>query len=181
MYFSRNKLNKTINYMIIFSKRFFSQQEPIDISHLSPEAQKEIISRERRKIELDQKISDTANSLSKSKKRASMSIEDNAKLGAYEMSKNPIAGIGTSLGGSVLGVKVGDWASKAAGFLGAGEGVQGALKMGGFTASRYLTPLITDTAGKISGAVKGMTAGISAKRNERKLKRLAKKRASLEE
>lgn len=168
--------------MIIFSKRFFSQQEePIDISHLSPEAQKEIISREKRKIELDQKISDTAQSLSKSRKRASMSIEDNAKLGAYEMSKNPIAGIGTSLGGSVLGVKVGDWASKAAGFLGAGEGVQSALKMGGFTASRYLTPLITDTAGKISGAAKGMTAGISAKRNERKLKRLTKKRESLGE
>lgn len=167
--------------MIIFSKRFFSQQEPIDISHLSPEAQKKIISRERRKIELDQKISDTARSLSKSRTRASMSIRDNAKLGAYEMSKNPIAGIGTSLGGSVLGVKVGDWASKAAEFLGAGEGVQGALKMGGFTASRYLTPLITDTAGKISGAVKGMTAGISAKRNERKLKRLTKKRESLGE
>jgi hypothetical protein len=168
--------------MIIFSKRLFSQQEePIDISHLSPEAQKEIISRERRKIELDQKISDTAHSLSKSRKRASMSIEDNARLGAYEISKNPMAGVGTSLGGSVLGVKVGEWASKAAGVLGAGDGVQNALKLGGFGTSRYLTPLITDTAGRISGAIKGMTAGISAKRNERKLKRLTKKRASLEE
>lgn len=110
-----------------------------------------------------------------------MSIKDNAKLGAYEMSKNPVAGIGTSLGGSVLGVKVGEWASKAARFLGAGEGVQNALKMGGFGASRYLTPLITDTAGKISGAAKGMTAGISTKRGERKLKRLIKERESLGE
>ena len=65
--------------MIILNKKLFS--EPIDISHLSPAAQKKIISRERKKIELDQKLEHTANSLRKSRQRASMSISENAQLG----------------------------------------------------------------------------------------------------
>ena len=165
--------------MIIIKR--FSQTEPIDISHLSPAAQKEIISRERKKIELDQKISDTSESLMKSRSRASMSLEDNAKLGAYEMAKNPLTSVGSAIGSPVIGGKIGQVAAKGAAFLGAGEGLQNALSIGGYAVGRMVTPVITETAGKVVGAVKGATAKRAATRKEKKLKRLIKKREAMGE
>lgn len=159
--------------MIILRKKIFSQ-EPIDISHLSEGAQKKIIARERKKIELDQKISDTEEKLELSKRRASMSISDNAKLGAYELQKNPLASAGSSIGGAVLGSKIAQGASAVLG--GGGDGLYMASRMIGST----LAPAITDTAGRAIGAIKGMTAESAAKRSEKKLERLAKKRAKLD-
>lgn len=166
---------------MIIIKRFSQNTEPIDISHLSPAAQKEIISRERKKIELDQKISDTSESLMKSRSRASMSLEDNAKLGAYEMAKNPLTSVGSAVGSSVIGGKIGQAAAKGAAILGAGEGLQNALSIGGYTVGRMVTPVITETAGKIVGTVKGATAKRAAIRKEKKLKRLIKKREAMGE
>lgn len=161
--------------MIILSKKLFSQ-EPIDISHLSKSAQNKIIEKERKKIELDQKIADTSEALKTNRQRASMSISDNAKLGAYELKRNPLASAGSSIGGAVLGNKVAQGVMAATG--GAGGEV---LYMTSRVIGSSLAPAITDVAGKAVGAVKGMTAGMAAKRNERKLERLAKKRAKLGE
>lgn len=160
--------------MIILRKKIFSQ-EPIDISHLSEGAQKKIIARERKKIELDQKISDTEEKLELNKRRASMSISDNAKLGAYELQKNPLASAGSSIGGAVLGSKIAQGAGAVLG--GGGDGLYMASRMIGST----LAPAITKATGSVVGAVKGLTAGMTAKRKEKKLMRLAKKRAKLGE
>lgn len=165
--------------MIIIKR--FSQTEPIDISHLSPAAQKEIISRERKKIELDQKISDTSDSLMKSRSRASMSLEDNAKLGAYEMAKNPLTSIGSPMGSYLIGGKIGQVASKGAAMLGASAKLQDVIELGGIGAGRMVTPIITEAAGKAIGTVKGLTAKSAVKRKEKKLKRLIKKREAMGE
>lgn len=164
-------------------KRFSSQQEPIDISHLSPAAQKEIIRRERKKIELDQKISDTHDSLMKSRSRAGMSLEDNAKLGAYEMKKNPVASFGSAVGGSVLGGKIAKTATTVASkFIpGMGEGASEALYVGARMAGSSLAPAITEGVGKAVGTVRGLTAESAARRKEKKLRRLLKKREQLGE
>ena len=160
--------------MIILSKKMFSQ-EPIDISHLSPAAQKKIITRERKKIELDQKLADTSESLQKSRQRASMSISDNAKLGANEMQKNPLVAAGSSIGGAVLGSKIAQASSSIVPGAG-GEVLYMTSRMLGST----LAPAITRAAGSIVGSVKGLTANMASRRKERKLARLMKKRASLE-
>lgn len=158
-------------------------QEPIDISHLSPAAQKKVIEKERKKIQLDQKISDTQDSIRKSRNRANMSIEDNAKLGAYEMQKNPLASTASGIGGAVLTGKLTDTAlTVASGFMpGMGGGATEAIRMGARMAGGTLAPAITELTGKAIGAVKGLTAERSAKRKEKKLKRLMKKRERLGE
>ena len=161
--------------MIVLSKKMFSQ-EPIDISHLSPTAQKKVIAKERKKIELDQKLADTSESLNRSRQRASMSISDNAKLGAHELQRNPLAAAGSSIGGAVIGSKIAQGASSLLP-AGGGEVLYMTSRMLGST----LAPAITRAAGSVVGAVKGLTAGIAARRKEKKLMRLAKKRAKLGE
>ena len=162
--------------MIILTNKLFSGQEPIDISHLSPGAQKEIIKRERKKIELDHKISDTKDSLEKSRSRASMSLADNAKLGAYEMRKNPAASLGSSVGGIMLSGKIAEAASKATSAMGIGGGLSEAAIITARMAGSSLGPIISDTAGKAVGTIKGLTAGRAVARKEKKLARLTKKR-----
>ena len=165
--------------MIILTKKLFSDQEPIDISHLSPGAQKEIIKRERKKIELDHKISDARDSLEKSRSRANMSLEDNAKLGAYEMKKNAAASIGSSVGGIMLSGKIAQAASNATTALGLGNGVSEAAAITARIAGSSLGPMISDAAGRAVGTVKGLTANRSVARKEKKLERMMKKREQM--
>ena len=162
--------------MIILTKKLFSGQEPIDISHLSPGAQKEIIKRERKKIELDHKISDTKDSLEKSRSRASMSLADNAKLGAYEMKKSPVASIASGTAGYMIGGKLAGGASVVAKSLGAPAGMTDALSYVGRIGGSYVGAALSDYSGKAIGTVKGLTADLAVKRKEKKLARLTKKR-----
>lgn len=167
--------------MIIVTKTF-SGDGKIDISHLSPGAQKKIIARERKKIELDQKISDTSESLKASKSRAAMSLEDNAKLGAYEIKKSPIASMGSAVGGSVLGGKIARFATNTAAKMipGIGDAGKEAIYMTGRIAGSQLAPGITEATGKAIGTVKGLTAKAAVKRKEKRLNKLVKERQSLD-
>jgi hypothetical protein len=97
------------------------------------------------------------------------------------MAKNPLTSIGSSAGSYLIGGKIGQVVSKGAAMLGASDGLQDAIKIGGISAGRIVTPIITEAAGKAIGTVKGLTAKSAAMRKEKKLKRLIKKRESMGE
>lgn len=164
--------------MIIITKSF-SADGKIDISHLSSGAQKRIIKQERKKIELDQKIADTEDSLRASKSRSAMSLEDNAKLGAYELKKNPVASIASGAAGFTLGGKIGQEAAALAAKVGA-PGLAEPLGYVGRVGGSMIGSAISEFTGKTIGAIKGLTANRAVKKKERKLNRLLKKRQDLE-
>lgn len=178
--------------MIIITKSFSEGQ--IDISHLSPAAQKRIIANERKKIELDQKISDTKNSIGELRQRASMSIADNARIGAMKMRRNPMVGFASSVGGMTLSQnarskvgdilskpKVGEVLTKISPKLADSNLLSNASIIGTSMLAYRAIPWASGIAGRVGGAIRGMTAKAAARRKERKLVRLAKKRAQLGE
>lgn len=172
-------------------------QEPVDISHLSKGAQNKIIARERKKIELEQKMDSVKESLMKSRERANMSVADNAMIGSRKLSRNPLVsnalaigsmGISSAASDKTLSLIVGKHA-KAAAKAGTelteqavnslkAENAGKAAMVG--MAARMALPSVLSAVGGVAGAVRGLTANMTAKRQEKKLARLAKKRAKLE-
>ena len=167
--------------MIIITKSFSEGQ--IDISHLSPGAQKRIIERERQKIELDQKIADTKSSLGELKQRAQMSIADNARIGEIKTGRNELVGAANSIGGMGLSTVAGETVSNLIDTHAPGMGSFGKSIIRGLSSSLSyrVVPEITKKIGQVGGAIRGLTAESSARRKERKLQRLIKKRDNLED
>ena len=170
--------------MIIIQKKLFSEEEKIDISHLPPSQQKKIIREERKKIELEGRIKDTAQSMMDSRRRANLSISDNARLGAAEIKRNEVAGIASGaasfLGGSRASQVASEGASKFLG-LTAGSFGNDLIGYGARTAVMMTVPKITEGVGKAVGAVKGVLAKPASKIKERKLRRLIQERESMGE
>lgn len=167
--------------MIVITKSFSEGQ--IDISHLSPGAQKRIIARERKKIELDQKIADTKNSIGELRQRASMSIADNSKIGAMNVKKNPMMGFASSVGGMTIaqGAKegVGSFIAKNLPKAADSNLLSNAAMIGTSMLAYRVIPWAAGIAGRVGGAIKGLTAKGAARRKERKLARLSKQRERL--
>ena len=167
--------------MIVITKSF--SEGKIDISHLSPRAQKRIIAQERKKIELDQKIADTKNSIAELKQRASMSISDNSKIGAMKLKRNPMMGFTSSVGSMAVAQearsKIGTLLAKASPKISDSNLVNSAAFVGTSMLANSIVPWAIGAAGKLGGAVRGLTAQGAARRKERKLERLSKKRAKL--
>ena len=170
--------------MIIIQKKLFSEDEKIDISHLPPSQQKQIIRKERKKIELEGEIKDTAKSMMTSRRRANLSIRDNARLGAAEIKRNELAGIASGaasfLGGSKASQIASEGATKVLGITSGSLG-NDLIGYGARTAVMMAVPKITEGVGKAVGAVKGVLAKPSAKLKERKLRRLIQERENMEE
>ena len=166
--------------MIIYKKKYFNQEQ-IDISHLSPSEQKKIISNERKKIELDRKISDTAKSFFENKKRSSLSISDNAKIGENKIQQSPLANTASSTASFVAGSVASD---KITNFAASSLGLDPiAAKTAGFlsrTVVSTVVPKLKNTVGKVGGVLKGLTADFSARQNIKRINRLAKKREKLD-
>lgn len=167
--------------MIIITKSFSEGQ--IDISHLSPGAQKRIIAQERKKIELDQKIADTKNSIGELRQRASMSIADNSKIGAMKLKGNPMVGFASSVGGMTIAQNarkgVGAFIAKNLPKAADSSLLSNAATIGTSMLAYRVIPWAAGIAGRVGGAIRGLTAKGAVRRKERKLARLSKQRAQL--